>query len=130
MRRALEALRTDLDPLTLDAAAAEWQAAIHTPVWARPGVWIDGGRLSAIIDWGGLGVSDPACDLMVARTFLDAPRARCSVPPPMWTTRPERAVAGGHYRWRCSHCRTTEYTNHSLVAISNSILGEVLGTQP
>ena len=30
------------------------------------------GRLSAVIDFGAMAVGDPACDLMVAWTFLDA----------------------------------------------------------
>jgi hypothetical protein len=30
----------------------------------------EGGRLSAVIDFGCLGVGDPACDLMVAWTFF------------------------------------------------------------
>jgi len=31
------------------------------------------GRLSAVIDFGTSGVGDPACDLVIAWTFLDAP---------------------------------------------------------
>jgi aminoglycoside phosphotransferase (APT) family kinase protein len=59
------------------AAAAAWEAAVGTPTWGGPPVWIHGdlrsgnllavgGRLSAVIDFGGLGVGDPACDLIVA----------------------------------------------------------------
>jgi len=33
-------------------------------------VLVEGGRLSAVIDFGGLGVGDPACDLMVAWTLF------------------------------------------------------------
>ena len=51
-----------------------------------PGVWFHGdvaagnllvrdGRLSAVIDFGTCGVGDPACDLVIAWTFLDAPGA-------------------------------------------------------
>jgi aminoglycoside phosphotransferase (APT) family kinase protein len=29
------------------------------------------GRLSAVIDFGGLGVGDPACDLVIAWVFMD-----------------------------------------------------------
>jgi aminoglycoside phosphotransferase (APT) family kinase protein len=50
-------------------------------VWNNPPCWIHGdliptnllvqnGRLNAVIDFGGLGVGDPACDLLVAWTFL------------------------------------------------------------
>ncbi|MGC5410253.1 phosphotransferase, partial [Streptomyces sp. DT225] len=30
------------------------------------------GRLSAVIDFGGLGLGDPACDMMIAHTLLSA----------------------------------------------------------
>jgi len=33
---------------------------------------LQGGRLRAVIDWGGLGVGDPACDLIVAWNLLPA----------------------------------------------------------
>ncbi len=34
------------------------------------------GRLAAVIDFGTCGVGDPACDLVIAWTFLDAPARR------------------------------------------------------
>ena len=61
-----------------------WDAACST-VWTGPGVWFhgdvapdnlladDNGRLSALIDFGTSGVGDPACDVVLAWTFLDAP---------------------------------------------------------
>jgi len=68
-----------------DAAAITdvWDAALSAPGWDRPPVWFHGdfhtgnlltvdGRLSAVIDFGGLGVGDPACDLMIAFTLLSA----------------------------------------------------------
>ena len=65
------------------AATAAWEAALSAPVWDRPPTWIHGdlhsgnllaldGRLSAVIDFGGLGVGDPACDLMVAWNLFPA----------------------------------------------------------
>lgn len=62
----------DGDPVT-----AAWEAALCAPEWERPPVWIHGdldsrnflvenGRLCAVIDFGGLSVGDPACDVMVA----------------------------------------------------------------
>ena len=62
--------------IDVDAVTAAWEAALHAPAWERPSVWVHGdldsrnllaeqGRLSAVIDWGGLGVGDPACDVMV-----------------------------------------------------------------
>jgi aminoglycoside phosphotransferase (APT) family kinase protein len=73
--------RAAIDELhgTIDAAAATeaWEAALRAPAWDGPPVWIHGdlssgnllaldGRLSAVIDFGGLGVGDPACDLIIA----------------------------------------------------------------
>jgi aminoglycoside phosphotransferase (APT) family kinase protein len=62
-----------------------WEAALAAPEWDGPPVWIHGdldarnllvhdGRLSGVIDWGGLGVGDPACDVMVAWKVLSAER--------------------------------------------------------
>jgi aminoglycoside phosphotransferase (APT) family kinase protein len=69
----------------LDAAAlrARWEVALRAPAWRGPSVWLHGdlhpgnllvrfGHLGAVIDFGLLGVGDPACDLMVAWTFLPA----------------------------------------------------------
>jgi aminoglycoside phosphotransferase (APT) family kinase protein len=60
-----------------DAATAAWEADLRAPEWDLAPVWFHGdllpgnllferGRLSAVIDFGGLGVGDPACDLMAA----------------------------------------------------------------
>ncbi|MBA2936769.1 aminoglycoside phosphotransferase family protein [Paenibacillus sp. CGMCC 1.16610] len=71
------------DIVDTHAATAVWEAAQQAPVWQSKPVWIHGdlhpgnlliedGRLSAVIDFGTLGVGDPSCDLMVAWTFLAA----------------------------------------------------------
>ncbi|MEU4144326.1 aminoglycoside phosphotransferase family protein [Streptomyces parvulus] len=63
-----------------------WDAALDAPGWDRSPVWFHGdfhtgnlltvdGRLSAVIDFGGLGVGDPARDLMIAFTLM-SPRVR------------------------------------------------------
>jgi aminoglycoside phosphotransferase (APT) family kinase protein len=70
---------------TLDAGAVTptWEAALQVRAWNGPAVWLHGdllsgnllvqkGRLSAVIDFGCLGVGDPACDVMVAWTYLSA----------------------------------------------------------
>ena len=79
-RAAIENLHGLIDT---DAVTALWDAAIEAPVWHGPPVWVHGdlrpgnllavqGRLSAVIDFGGLGVGDPACDVMAAWMFLSA----------------------------------------------------------
>lgn len=67
-----------------DAPAAEriWDRALATSWGAEP-VWVHGdvaatnllqvdGRLAGVIDFGQMGVGDPACDLVLAWTALDA----------------------------------------------------------
>ncbi|MFW6692717.1 aminoglycoside phosphotransferase family protein [Streptomyces sp. MAR4 CNX-425] len=69
---------------TFDARAltAVWEAALAAGDRTGPPQWFHGdmhngnlltrsGRLSAVIDFGGLGTGDPACDLVVAWTLLD-----------------------------------------------------------
>ena len=73
-REAIAALHGMIDA---DSALAVWETALQAPEWDRAPVWFHGdllpgnllfeqGRLSAVIDFGGLGVGDPACDLMIA----------------------------------------------------------------
>ena len=65
------------------AMTTVWDAAMTAPAWQHPPVWIHSdlqvgnllaqqGRLNAVIDFGCLGVGDPACDVMVAWLFLTA----------------------------------------------------------
>jgi aminoglycoside phosphotransferase (APT) family kinase protein len=80
MRAAAAAVQDSLDVRPVMAA---WDAAAAAPVWTGRPVWmhgdlhpanllVDRGQLSAVIDFGLLGVGDPACDLMVAWTCLTA----------------------------------------------------------
>jgi aminoglycoside phosphotransferase (APT) family kinase protein len=73
-REALAALDGMIDA---EAATTAWEAALQAPEWDRAPVWfhgdllpgnllVAGGRLGAVIDFGGIGVGDPACDLMIA----------------------------------------------------------------
>ena len=58
-------------------AVRAWETALAAPDWSGAPVWFHGdllpgnvlvedGRLRAVIDWSGLAVGDPACDLMMA----------------------------------------------------------------
>jgi len=60
----------------LDAGAAEREVWIHGDL--LPGnLLLTGGRLSAVIDFGGLNVGDPACELQAAwNVFTGTARAR------------------------------------------------------
>ncbi len=72
---------------TLDTgvATAAWEATLRVPEWDGPPMWLHGdllsqnmlavdGRLTAVIDWGGVGVGDPACDSAPAWAYLPAAR--------------------------------------------------------
>ena len=80
MRSSIDALRDEID---VDAVTVAWEARSAHRNGDGPPVWIHGdldarnvlvqdGRLSAVIDWGSLGVGDPACDVMVAWKLLSA----------------------------------------------------------
>jgi aminoglycoside phosphotransferase (APT) family kinase protein len=76
-RQAIAALEGEIDA---DAATATWEAALAAtwhgaPVWfhgdvAAGNLLVEGGRLSAVIDFGTSGVGDPACDLAIAWTLF------------------------------------------------------------
>jgi aminoglycoside phosphotransferase (APT) family kinase protein len=63
---------------------AVWEDALSAPAWDGPSVWlhadlmpgnllVDGdGRLTSVIDFGCMGVGDPACDLFPAWNLLPA----------------------------------------------------------
>jgi aminoglycoside phosphotransferase (APT) family kinase protein len=74
VRQAIAQLGDRIDG---DAALRSWQESLDAPAWDSPEVWLHGdllpgnllvvdGRLSAVIDFGGLNVGDPACDLQPA----------------------------------------------------------------
>ncbi|MFC9446451.1 aminoglycoside phosphotransferase family protein [Bacillus cereus] len=68
------------------AVSAVWESALSAPPWNGPPVWHHGDldvrnwlvrdkRISGVIDWGTMGIGDPACDVMVAWK-LHSPEAR------------------------------------------------------
>ncbi|MET9697768.1 aminoglycoside phosphotransferase family protein [Streptomyces sp. NPDC006529] len=83
-RAAIEELRgIPQEGVDCDAAAAAWEEALRAPGWDGRPVWlhadlmpgnllVDGGRLTSVIDFGCLGVGDPACDLFPAWNLLPA----------------------------------------------------------
>lgn len=96
-RTAIQALHGMLDT---HAVTEVWEAALQAPAWQSPLVWIHGdvspgnliayqGRLNAVIDFGCLGIGDPACDLMIGWTLFsgesrDAFRATLAVDEATW----------------------------------------------
>jgi aminoglycoside phosphotransferase (APT) family kinase protein len=87
VRRVLPRLAGYDDGFDVAAAEAAWDACLAAPAWDRDPVWIhgdlqpgnlvtEGGRLAAVIDFGALGVGDPAPDVAPALwTFTGAARA-------------------------------------------------------
>jgi aminoglycoside phosphotransferase (APT) family kinase protein len=85
VRRSVAQLGDRIDG---DAAIRSWEESLNAPAWDGPEVWVHGdllpgnllvidGRLSAVIDFGGLNVGDPACDLQPAwNVFVGDSRAR------------------------------------------------------
>jgi aminoglycoside phosphotransferase (APT) family kinase protein len=83
---ALRELASHDDGIDLDAVSRAWDDAVTAPMWDQPPVWIhsdiqpgnlilDGGRSAAVIDFGGLGLGDPAPDVAAAFwTFRGAAR--------------------------------------------------------
>lgn len=76
----------NVNPALAAAASAVWDEALAAPPWSGPPVWHHGdldmrnwlvrdGRICGVIDWGMMGVGDPACDVMVAWK-LHSPEAR------------------------------------------------------
>lgn len=88
------------DEIDTDAATQVWEGALSA-TWSRRPVWVHGdvaptnllvvdGRLSAVIDFGCSAVGDPACDTVIAWTFLSGPsreafRAHLPVDAATWT---------------------------------------------
>ena len=85
VRRSISALGSRIDG---DAALRSWEESLRAAPWGGAEVWVHGdflpgnllvvdGRLSAVIDFGGLNVGDPACDLQPAwNVFAGESRAR------------------------------------------------------
>lgn len=74
VRESIERLRGEIDAVR---ATEMWEHALAAPDWDGPPLWIhgdldrrnllvSGGRVTAVIDFGCLGVGDPATDVMVA----------------------------------------------------------------
>lgn len=78
VRAALEQCHGLIDT---DAATRAWHTALRAPVWDGEPVWVHAdltpgnlllrdGRLGAVLDFGSLGLGDPASDVNVAWTVL------------------------------------------------------------
>jgi aminoglycoside phosphotransferase (APT) family kinase protein len=134
VRPAIAAARGLIDA---DAANAAWDAALALPAWGGPPVWVHGdlsrpgnllvtgGRLKAVIDFGGISLGDPARELMAAWTLFagesrEAFRRALSVDDATWA----RGRA-----WTLTRVMNIAYyveTNPAIVAEARHAVREIL----
>lgn len=124
--------------LDLGHALALWGRDSTAPGWDRPPVWAhadlsplnvlcDGdGRLSAVIDFGTMGVGDPAVDAYGAWNLLDGPsrerfRAEVGFDDATW-------ARGRAWALSIAMIQLPYYyrTNPGLTAVSHRVLGQIL----
>jgi aminoglycoside phosphotransferase (APT) family kinase protein len=121
-----------------DAATAAWDAGLAAPVWDGPPTWFHGdlqsgnllvadGQLSAVIDFGTMGVGDPACDMLVAWTLFTsdaraAYRAALQVDDATWARGRGWALSFG-----VGALSYYKDTNPTLAGIGRHAIVEVLG---
>ncbi len=133
-RAAIAALDGMID---VGAATAAWEAALRAPIWDGPPVWVHGdlqsgnllaqrGTLCAVIDWGCMGVGDPACDLMPAWNLFTAEaravfREAMAVDDATW-------ARGRGWALSCGLIALPYYqtSNPVLAGIARHAIGEVL----
>jgi aminoglycoside phosphotransferase (APT) family kinase protein len=134
-RAAISKLHGTIDT---DAASKAWEAALATPEWSGHPVLIHGdllpgnllldeqGKFSAVIDFGGLGVGDPAYDLITAWCLFSAKdrkffRSLAMVDKETWKRGRGLALSIGLVA--LSYYKTT---NPDFAAIAEHMIDEVL----
>jgi aminoglycoside phosphotransferase (APT) family kinase protein len=139
VRGEIRALAADgtVDP---QLAAAAWQTALAAPAWAGPRVWVHAdlypvnllarhGQLAAVIDFGGLGVGDPAIDMLPAWAWLtgrsrDLFRAEVQADDATWARGRGWALALG-----LGAAHFYRITNPVLAAIGQHAIAQVIADQ-
>jgi aminoglycoside phosphotransferase (APT) family kinase protein len=134
MRAALAAASDMTDVV---AAAKAWDADMQAPPWRGPPAWIHGdlhpgnlllqrNRLHAVLDFGGLAVGDPACDLLAA-WYLFSPEVRAVFREALQVDDASWARGRG---WALSMATIAlpyyRTTSPSIVAISQRVIEAVL----
>jgi aminoglycoside phosphotransferase (APT) family kinase protein len=132
---SIESLASETDTVAITAA---WEEAVEAAPWSGAPVWIHGDlargnlltvddRLTAVIDFGGLGVGDPAADLMVAWNLLPAEvrrdfRAAVAVDEDTWRRGRGWALAVALGQLPYYH-----QTNPALADSARHVIAEVIG---
>ncbi len=134
VRCAIESLHGAIDT---EIVTKIWKECLQAPEWDKPPVWTHGdllpanllvqqGKLSGVIDFGCLGIGDPACDLIVAWSVLDSEsrdvfRTRLKVDDATW-------VRGRGWALSISLIIIPYYkvSNPGLVAVANRMIREII----
>ena len=136
-RQAIKILANEIDA---DTAMSVWTTALSS-TWQNPPVWVHGdivagnllvedGQLSAVIDFGSMGIGDPACDLAIAWTFFtresrDVFRKNLPLDSATW------ARGRGWALWKVLIiCAELPGTNPLEKAKSRRVIDEVLAEHP
>lgn len=132
-RQALSILGDEIDT---ELVTTVWDTALAS-TWQIPPVWVHGdisisnllvgkGQLSAVIDFGSMGIGDPACDLVIAWTFFkgesrDAFRIALPLDNDTW------ARGRGWALWKALIvCAKLSGTNSLEIENSRGVIEEVL----
>ena len=122
--------------IEVERALALWNQACATR-WSKKPVWIhgdlaignilmDSGKLSAVIDFGGAAVGDPACDLVIAWTYLSGKsreifRSKMDIDPDTWL----RSRAWALWKATFELCQIAD-KNSSDACLQKRIIDETL----
>lgn len=136
-QRVHTALNAIADSIDIDAARAAWEEDSIAPEWDGPLRWLHGdlhaqnillseGRLRAVIDFGCLGIGDPACELSAAWRLLPEharQHFRTELSPDAATWRRARAWALSISMMEVQHYRSS---NPVLASIAMKTIERVL----
>jgi aminoglycoside phosphotransferase (APT) family kinase protein len=121
-----------------DIITSIWEECLNAPDWDRPAIWLHGdllpsnlliqnGKLTSVIDFGLMGIGDPACDLIPAWSLFDADsrevfRQELQIDDNTW-------IRGKGWALAIALIIIPYYlsTNPVLVSVAKRIIGELSG---
>ena len=139
--RALQAAgRLEPDLFDEDRAASVWAAAVQASKWQGAGVWVHrdfmasnlvtlDGRLTGVLDFGGLAVGDPAGNAMAAFHVFSAADSRSRLRAALGTDDATWARARGWALTQGLEALVYYFDNHSgMVAMARQVIRATLET--